>query len=137
MERRYSHATVAIVAMSLLSACAGSDVDPEHQQWLTMNARLLTASEVAAPSPELREKFEFVLSRRLVDPDSMQLRDVRARSAGDLAALCGQYNAKNRLGGYAGFKDVYAFFDGDDILKFRTQHKDWKRTADLCRQSAL
>jgi len=40
------------------------------------------------------------LERHLKDPDSVQYRDVQAFKGG---VVCGEYNAKNSLGGYVGY----------------------------------
>lgn len=44
------------------------------------------------------------IKERAKDPASVQLQDVEAYRRGDTIAVCGQYNAKNGFGGYAGFK---------------------------------
>ncbi|WP_106639078.1 hypothetical protein [Allosphingosinicella vermicomposti] len=49
-----------------------------------------------------------VLAARLVEPSSLQLRNIHTKQVavgGSLQMiLCGEYNAKNRMGGYNGFK---------------------------------
>lgn len=50
-----------------------------------------------------RELFEAV-RERLFDPGSAQFRDVRVVRAG----YCGRVNAKNRMGGYVGFREFFA-----------------------------
>lgn len=56
----------------------------------------------ALSDPELIEKLKSALLLALVDPNSVQFRDVKLNSS--RSALCGQFNAKNRMGGYNGFK---------------------------------
>jgi hypothetical protein len=42
-----------------------------------------------------------ILETRLVDPSSLQFRNVRTVVG---PGLCGEYNAKNRMGGYSGYQ---------------------------------
>lgn len=48
----------------------------------------------------------------LKDPDSAKFRDVRLKAYFDGAVVCGQVNAKNSYGGYAGFKSFVAGIKG-------------------------
>jgi hypothetical protein len=59
----------------------------------------------------------------LFDPGSAQYRQVRAGRAG---AICGKYNAKNRLGAYVGFKDFVVSKDRENV--FFSQHNDGVRS---------
>jgi hypothetical protein len=45
---------------------------------------------------------QFMLERHLTDPQSLQLYSLTAFETGDELALCGTFNARNRMGGYAG-----------------------------------
>ena len=56
-------------------------------------------------SPEARA--EALLSGYLIDPGSVQLRKVRT-SAVSSDSICGEVNAKNRMGGYVGFRRFIA-----------------------------
>lgn len=49
------------------------------------------------------------LGGSLKDPSSIQLRNVRVRVDPDrtLARVCGEFNAKNAMGGYVGFQKFY------------------------------
>lgn len=47
-------------------------------------------------------KAKETLNKLLFDPGSAQIRNVR-RDKADVF-VCGEFNAKNRMGGYAGFK---------------------------------
>lgn len=49
-------------------------------------------------APKLREG----LTRSLVDADSAQFRGERVASNGTI--ICGEFNSKNRMGGYGGFR---------------------------------
>ncbi|MDM4768556.1 hypothetical protein [Pelomonas sp. SE-A7] len=53
------------------------------------------------------------LSVRLVDPQSVQFRNVVEYDGG---VVCGEYNAKNRMGGYAGFEEFV--FNGPKAAEF-------------------
>jgi hypothetical protein len=57
-----------------------------------MEAREITAAKEAARS-------------LLNDPDSAQFRNLEVHSVNDqLATVCGEVNARNRMGGYSGFE---------------------------------
>lgn len=62
----------------------------------------LCACEKSDP-PEAKaiERAKELVSQSLIDPQSVQYRNVKALSEG---VVCGEVNAKNRLGGYAGFR---------------------------------
>lgn len=48
---------------------------------------------------------QIAIKSRAVDPDSVRFRNVRAnRQASGTKAVCGEFNAKNRAGGYNGFE---------------------------------
>lgn len=63
----------------------------------------------AATTPEasLMAKAKQIIARRLIDPASLQMRNAHVVSASVNGAqqtiLCGEYNSKNRFGGYTGF----------------------------------
>lgn len=57
-------------------------------------------SEAAATAAEPENRARFYLEQVVIDPASIQLRDVSARGE----ALCGEVNARNRMGGYVGFR---------------------------------
>lgn len=82
-----------------------------------MRNLLLIASLVVLPSTsvgaqslaEMSAAAKAILAERVTDPGSLQYRKMRV-VAGEADGsnglmLCGQYNAKNRLGGYVGYKD--------------------------------
>lgn len=48
---------------------------------------------------------QIAIKSRAVDPNSVRFRNVRAyRQASRTKAVCGEFNAKNRTGGYSGFE---------------------------------
>lgn len=59
----------------------------------------------------------------VVDPESLKLREVYAGSEG---AVCGEFNARNRMGGYGGFRVFVVTADG----ALRADWTDRPRTAD-------
>jgi hypothetical protein len=61
-----------------------------------------TRQKSAQESQRLLASAKKVLASYLFDPFSAQYRRVRSGRGG---AVCGQYNAKNRMGAYTGFKD--------------------------------
>lgn len=56
-------------------------------------------------SPEARA--EALLAGYLIDPGSVQLRKVRTSTVSS-DSICGEVNAKNRMGGYVGFRRFIA-----------------------------
>lgn len=67
--------------------------------------------ELALPTPA--SKAGRALRVAMVDPDSLQLRNVAAMKDG---TMCGEYNARNRSGGYAGFSWFVVKSDGGVLL---------------------
>lgn len=61
---------------------------------------------------EMEARARRALEAELFDPFSARFRNVRAGRNG---AICGQYNAKNRLGAYVGFRDFVVGRDGRTI----------------------
>ncbi len=65
------------------------------------------AMAVPAPSPMV-QKAKTIIAKRMLDPGSLQIRGahvVTTQVNGQAQkVLCGEYNAKNKFGGYVGFK---------------------------------
>jgi hypothetical protein len=59
------------------------------------------------PAAALSTKARKIIAARLVDPDSLSIRGAHIVTATvdgrSITLLCGEYNSKNRLGGYVGF----------------------------------
>lgn len=77
-----------------------------------MNVRLLSAISLLAatccdsfaaekPEKDLDIEAKAAIISTLKDPESVQFRGISRTPAGD---ICGEYNAKNSYGGYAGFE---------------------------------
>lgn len=72
------------------------------------------------------------LRHPLYDPDSAQFRNLRLRSGwtANGALLCGEMNARNRLGGYSGFEKFAAtspwshFINNDEVVSGACDHLD-------------
>jgi hypothetical protein len=64
------------------------------------------SAAAAAPSPLLLQA-QKIIAAEMVDPGSLQYRKLRVvRSAVQgkfLSVACGEYNARNKMGGYTGF----------------------------------
>lgn len=71
----------------------------------------MTATPVAL-SPTTAQKARAAASYNLIDPGSVSFRSTRAYRLqnGDIA-WCGERNARNRFGGFVGFKPFYVRFD--------------------------
>lgn len=118
----------------------GSEPVPAAAPTTVVAALPQHAQEPAAPQPELerpmsaaekkaqQEKWfgaetivaaERAVRRELKDPDSAQFKDVRANYTEEFGVVaCGRVNAKDELGGYAGFRR-FVFGDGRVILERR------------------
>ena len=93
-------------------------------------------AQAQATSP-LIAKAKALIASRMTDPLSLQYRNVRVvRQTIDgraLTIVCGEYNAKNRMGGYVGFATFAyeatilegVFSLGSDLDYFRTDGADF------------
>jgi hypothetical protein len=64
----------------------------------------------AVPPGNLSTAARRVIAARIIDPGSLVLRNTHLATATSetgqrVSLLCGEYNAKNRFGGYVGFKN--------------------------------
>ena len=75
---------------------------------LGITASLTCSAAVAAPAPSVFAGAKSLIRDHMSDPDSLQYRNlhaVRATINGTgLTIACGDYNAKNKFGGYVGFE---------------------------------
>lgn len=77
---------------------------------ITAIASLAIAAPALAQTPAaMTAQARQIITQRLIDPDSLQVRNTRvltiaSPSGQQVQVLCGQYNSKNRMGGYTGFK---------------------------------
>ena len=65
----------------------------------------LTLIAIYFKNAAYEEKFLNVLRMSLIDSDSMKVRNITYNDDRDV--MCGEVNAKNRLGGYVGFNYFY------------------------------
>jgi hypothetical protein len=56
---------------------------------------------------------EVNVKSMLTDPESAQFKDMKART--DIKVVCGYVNAKNKFGGYVGFRRFY-FKEGGQVV---------------------
>lgn len=56
-----------------------------------------------------QDQLTQTIKNAMYDPESARFRNVRLNLVGD--ALCGEINAKNKMGGYVGFKRFVVFHD--------------------------
>jgi hypothetical protein len=57
------------------------------------------------------KRAEQAIRDTLLDPDSAQFKNLSLRSN---AEVCGEVNAKNRMGGYVGFRNFNVTFKGEE-----------------------
>ena len=112
----------------------------EAAEQVAQEAASKKAAEESAKNAEEAEKkaaeqdMRVYFNKLLVDPGSVQFRDLkiylnvptpklRTAGTGEVNVVCGEYNSKNRLGGYVGFKYFYwdsekkeAFQSSDSLL---------------------
>lgn len=75
---------------------------------LTFIALALSGQALAAGGDQAAiEQAQTAVTRELTDPGSAQFRDVFAYAKADKWIVCGEINAKNKFGGYVGFKRFY------------------------------
>jgi hypothetical protein len=96
---------VPVLALSPLELTAKSSLD----KW--------SAAKTAIAALENRVKP--AMDAYLFDPFSARYRELRVGRGG---ALCGQVNAKNRMGAYVGFKDFVLDDDGKSLFISRNSN---------------
>ncbi|ATH99545.1 hypothetical protein EGY22_13065 [Alcaligenes faecalis] len=80
--------------------------------WAALLAAVLLAAAYVARSYMLHQAREPILAR-LNDPDSAQFRNERFIGGWTISgAMCGEVNAKNRMGGYTGYVKYYTVLSG-------------------------
>lgn len=78
----------------------------------TLICTSLFISSIVSAAPRVENPLiataRQIIGQRMLDPSSMQTRNMRIVKAtvdGSVTSLvCGEYNAKNRMGGYVGFR---------------------------------
>lgn len=116
-----------LLAIFLVAACGESAVPEAAEEKAAPRPALqplaLSAFERSAVSTvqrarseqaarDLEAKAKRAMQAYLFDPFSARFRNLRAGGGG---AVCGQYNAKNRLGAYVGFRDFVVSRDGRQL----------------------
>ena len=98
-------------------------------KWALLFVASLAASPAVAyaqTAPVMTTNAREIIAKRLIDPSSLQIRNVTMKSATStngqkVSILCGEYNAKNRFGGFTGFKHfVYEPAVLQGILSFES-----------------
>jgi hypothetical protein len=82
------------------------------KKWVAFLIAASLPSAIMAATPaksSLGAKAKNIIADRLVDPSSLVVRNTHlATFSGDgqsLMLVCGEYNSKNRFGGYVGFRE--------------------------------
>ena len=67
----------------------------------------VTTTEAAAPAAPMFARAKKLIAAEMVDPGSLQFRNLRTVhgvvQGKALTIGCGEYNARNKMGGYAGY----------------------------------
>ncbi len=74
--------------------------------WLTL---LVPGAALAQSAATMSGSAKKIMTGRLIDPRSLAIRNTSTKTAKatdgrTVTILCGEYNAKNRFGGYVGYK---------------------------------
>lgn len=82
----------------------------------------IVKSEPVTMTSARKAQIEGVILARLVDPDSAKFRNVRIRDVTldtgvQERRVCGQFNAKNRMGGYSGFEYFGGVMRGETFVR--------------------
>lgn len=96
-------ACIAVIALST----AGCGPSAEE-------IRLKAAKEAKDKEAAQIEKFKETVSDQFSDPSATQFRKLTLIKGGK--ALCGEYNTKNRMGGYVGFRAFGVDTDGNTVI---------------------
>jgi hypothetical protein len=101
---------------------------------------LLSLSVAAQQAPELNEKLlQEAFQGTLKDADSAKFRAIRYKmDAPEGWTMCGEVNAKNSYGGYAGFQPFYVM-----VFKLAAEPVEYsvvgmgKAAGEMCREALL
>ncbi|PWE48482.1 hypothetical protein DEM26_18210 [Thioclava sp. NG1] len=83
-------------------------VDGAFNFALQLSARSRTPIE----DPELLKDVKAEVSKELKDPDSAKFRNIFSVKSGEETIICGEVNARNSYGGYAGYSYFYGMSSG-------------------------
>lgn len=76
--------------------------------FVTVAVAIIAISVAYAPQLLVKRKAMEKIRSQLVDPSSAEFRNLRVvKGRKGIDMVCGEVNAKNKLGGYVGFKDFY------------------------------
>jgi len=74
----------------------------------------------------IESQARLLSSRDLIDPGSVQFRDLRAWQLSNRdIAVCGAQNARNRFGGFVGFQTLYVRFTSGPTPTLKSLHREF------------
>lgn len=89
------------------------------------------------PSSSEVAQATSLVARDLKDPGSIQTRNIRGyRAATGDRIICGEFNAKNSFGAYAGFSGFYVRFTPRNTVKVVVSETDFALAEIGCNQAA-
>jgi hypothetical protein len=112
-----------LVGVTALSACVATTPVPVTPTTPSASARNIAINAIREP---------------LRDPESLQTRNITGyrTSLGD-TIVCGEYNARNGFGGYAGFRPFYVRIRGGQVMSIHQDNDSGFGSADIgCVQAA-
>jgi len=136
IAHRWGAALLALLAVSCRDQAPANNVSEpivsEAQKTEPLQVTLLEEQARASLAAKRRQRETQALDERvrramegfLFDPFSARYREVRSGRSG---AICGEYNAKNQMGAFTGFKDCVVGRDGRTV--YTSAFNDGVRTA--------
>ncbi len=121
-DAHWGYGVLGLVCLALLgwclfsvASCTGrmvtnvkrevAEADQAYQAGVAREKAIRDAEKGVLSDTEVIAAAQTVIKNAAVDPASVRFRNVRAyRQQSGMKAVCGEFNAKNRAGGYNGFE---------------------------------
>ena len=113
---------VALVVAVALVGCGGESGQQEAKATTTAGR----AEEKAPPNAIVMMAAEKAVRAKLSDPETARFRNVVVREqASGTKAVCGEVNAKNKMGGYAGYEGFISA-GSDELTWLASELEDYR-----------
>jgi hypothetical protein len=104
--------SLLITTVAVLAACGGGGGDGGETAAAVDPAEARRAEEIKVAIADAQTKLTSIAK----DPASVQFQNMKAFRVDTDMTICGEYNAKNSLGGYVGFKPFYSRVSAPFVL---------------------